>query len=871
MDYNDLWKVTIVPSVISQPTSSNDTITSLTRTLSTISERESKQDFYLPFDENERKKDTYKNAEKSKIISLSPTCQKLNHDYLHSFKSDEADQLISVLHKNEKESHDQIKDKLNKGGLRSQICKDINNTLDAPFIELRAIYKILDFITDSDPKVSLLTNNCCNEISRMLQCLLAQRHDKKLEDLLLNDSSLHKCERCGVISYMLESKSRHNSETIIAERDCTNNDQNNEQSEILISPSDLINNVQSRINDSKVNNQIEYKDELSKIKLPIKERAFVMKRCVENSSKANNISAAKADIRATIKNKFYPDNEAIKKLFTDLETEKKNEKHECNSAVQNNRKHDSSNAMKAYASSIDREEVVREILYEPKSQINDLLTGDRRSISQKIHACSTRLFDKHGDIYPVVDTMKYLARGQFTELNKKEDEFLSKLQERRYTRLGNTRNERSSILYGSREDYSPHAGFWLFDELGRLPQIALDKYCYSPMPKTDNNRVNISFPANISRYSHMAERKTGRWSDYMEKDSLEDCTHLEQGRESNATIFSSSSVENLMRGFLDRKLSHDCSHEINNIDENISRGRKLVSSRPSLDIARHVRAQIAKERHSSNAKESIDKLCTHDSNILVQLSPETRRKICHLIKTIVTSKKNSTLNNEKLLHSKSAGATFAHSKYYKTDNEETNIFADDFTPIKLSELSENKNRLLKRQDNFVNIRSQNLNKSKDSVKIFHEDMTPVSSDKSVQNSTKKIIRQIVYKDALLKNVIENNDGHMMAEILSIYHQILKNSEDMDWENFRKFVEVLHPDEKELWRDVCRTISEEAKRISSDADDNTEICIEISPISPEETLKTSEVITGAREIVFELNMTLKDVENFLKQKIRRRTS
>jgi len=573
MDYNDLWKVTIVPSVISQPTSSNDTITSLTRTLSTISERESKQDFYLPFDENERKKDTYINAKRSKIISLSPTCQKLNHDYLHSFKSDK--QLISVLRRNEKESHDQIKDKLSKGGIRSQIYKDINNTSDAPFIELRAIYKILDFITDSDPKVSSLTNNCCNEISRILQCLLAQSHDKKLEDLLLNDSSLHKCERCGVISYVLESKTRHNSETIIAERDCTNNDQNNEQSEILISP-DLINNVQSRINDSEINNQIEYKDELSEIKLPIKERACVMKRCVENSSQANNISAAEAVIRATIKNKFYPDNETIKKLFIDLETEKKNEKHECNSAVQNSRsKHDSSNAMKAYASSIDREEVVREILYEPKSQINDLLTGDRRSISQKIQACSTRVFDKHGDIYPVVDTVKYLARGQFTELDKKEDEFLSKLQERRYTRLVDTRNERSSILYGSREDYSPHAGFWLFDKLGHLPQIALDKYCYPPMPRTDNNRVNISFPANILRYSHMAEKKTGRWSDYMEKDSLEDCTHLEQGRESNATIFSSSSVENLMRGFPDRKLSHDCSHEINNIDEDISRGRKF--------------------------------------------------------------------------------------------------------------------------------------------------------------------------------------------------------------------------------------------------------------------------------------------------------
>lgn len=873
-----IWEVTIVPSVTSQATFSNDTIVPSTRTLSTISERESKRDF-LPFDGNERKEDTYRNAERSKITSLSPTYQTINHDYSHRCSKSNK-QLISVLSGNEKESHDRMKDKMSKEDTHCQIYKNMNNASDAPFIELGAVHKILDFITDSDPKVSSLTNNCCNEISRTLQCLLAQHHDKKLEDLLLNDSSLYRCEHCGVISYMLESrptiekikrnetKTRHNDDTITAERDCINNDRNNKKSEILISPPNLINNKKSRIHDSKMNNRTEYKNQLSEVELlPTKERAFVMKRYIENSDEANNISVTKADISDMVKNQFYPDNNAIKKLFTDLETEKKNKKYECDSAARNNPgKHDSSNAIKTYGS-IDREEVVREILYESKSQIDDLLARDQCSnIAQKIQALQ-RLLGKHDDIYPVVDTVKYLARGPFTELDKKENELLSKLQERRYTQLNDARNGRSSVLYGSREDYLQRdAGFWLFDESGHLPQIALDEYHYLPMPGIDKNRENISSPANISRYSHMIKKKkTGSWSNYMEKDSLENCTHLEQREESNATIFSSSSVENLMYGSLDKK------YEINNVDdEDIPRGRKLVSSKPSLDIARHVRAQIAKDKYSGNAKESIGELCIHGSNVLVQLSPETRRKIYHLIKTIVSSDKDSTffhkkyLTSKKLLHSKSADAAFTHSD--KTDNEITNICADDCIPTKLSELAEDKNCLLRRQDNFGNMYNQNLNKSKESVKIFHENMTSVSSDKCADNSKKKILRQIVYKDASLKNIVGNNDEYITAKILSIYRKILENSVDMDWENFREFVEVLHPGEKELWRDVCKTISEEARRIGDDADDNTEICIEISPVNPKEILKKDEVTTYTREIVFELDMTLKDVENFLNKKL-----
>lgn len=858
MDYNDLWEVTTVPSATSQATFSNDTIVPSTRTLSTISERESKRDFCLPFDKNKREKTyIYRNAEESKTVSLSSICQKLNHDSHRSFKLDKP---ISVLHGNQKESHDQTKDKINKEDIHSQIYKDMNNVLPAPFIELGAVYKILDFILDSNSgsKVPLLTNNCYNEILQRLQCLLAQRH-KKLEELLSNDSSLHKCERCGVISCLLETypiikrvksnrtKTRHDK----AERDYINNDQNNEKAEILINSPNLINNMQSKINDCKTNNRTEYKDKLSEIELlPTKERAFVMKRYNENSNEANNVSVA--SINATIKNKFYSDNNTIKKLFTDLEIEKKDKKYEC-SSVRNNPGNESSNTIEAYTS-IDREKVVRKISYEPKSQI-DFIAKDRRpNITQKIQA--SQLLDKHGDIYPIVDTVKYLARGQFIELNEKENELLSKLQERRYN-SPDARNGQSSILYNSREDYSQRdAGFWLFDEQGYLPEIALHEYRYLPLRRTDNNRENVSFPVNVAQYSRTVEKIKTDKSNYMEKDSLENCSLLEQRRESDATIFSSSSIENLMYGSLDRK------YEINTDDEDIPRGRKLVSSRPSVDIARHVRAQIAKDRHT--AKESIGEFYTHDSNILVRLSPKIRRKICRLINTIVSSDKDSTffhkkhlinvLNSEKLLHSKSADAAFANSN--KTDNKLMNISADNCILTKLPDLSEGKNCLLKRQDNFKSICNQDLNKSKNSVKIHYENMISVSTD----NPTKKIRRQITYKDAFFKNVVGNN-GYMVAEILPIYRKILENSGDMDWENFQEFVEVLHPDEKELWHDVCKIISEEARKSG-----DTEICIEISPINPEETLKTGEVMTCAREIVLELDMTLKDVDNFLNKRI-----
>ncbi|EZA49729.1 hypothetical protein X777_11601 [Ooceraea biroi] len=194
--------------------------------------------------------------------------------------------------------------------------------------------------------------------------------------------------------------------------------------------------------------------------------------------------------------------------------------------------------------------------------------------------------------------------------------------------------------------------------------------------------------------------------------------------------------------------------------------------------------------------------------------------------------------------------------------------------MKLFDSSKDKNHLFKRLANSVNTHSQDLNKSKDSIQIPHESIiTPVPPDKSlrrvehVDNSTKRITRQIIYKNMSSRNVVKKNDGYTATEILSIYREILENSKNMEWDNFQELVEDLHPEQKEIWRNICRIISEKAKRErAGDADSNIEVSIEISPVNPEENMKTSEIKTCTREIVFEVDMTLKDVESFLRKEL-----
>jgi len=875
MDYDDLRETTIVPSV-SFKTVSLSSRGTFSTTLSITSEQESKRNSYSPFRNGKKNEDTREAAERSKIESTDHP--KSSRDGSRRAASS-ARKPISALCKSRKELNDRMNEKISAGSSCAVMCGETSDSVDAPFIELGAVYKILDFITDSDPNVSSLTSSCCNEISRILRGLLAHSPDKTLENLLLNDSSLYKCERCGVISYTLRSYAedikesemgmRRDAGNTTAKHDCVDDNQGNEKSKISMIPAGIDNNTRSEtsfVDDCKiVDRRVQRKHTSNRTRSsPVKERTFVMRNRVEGPNRTND---ATADAGAKIKDKSLNNNN-VRRKWMDAKVSRRQTRYECNDATQDDHRSDKESLITAKADA-DKEEIVRKISYEPKSKIDDLLAG----IWYSENARNTqRSFERHDDITAVTDTVKYLARGAFAI--KEDDELLSKLQNRHCARLANASKGQASVLYGSRNDY-PHrsSGFWLFDESGHLPKV-LDDYRHLPTSELDN-RENARFVSDLLRRSDTAEKikRSSSWSDCLERDSLEDCAQLRQRGESDTITFSSSSAENLIQkwiGTADRNW-------IGNMDDEVPLGRQLVSSRPSLDIARHVKAEIARGSCFDNAELSM--LRARDSNV-ARLSSETRTKICRLIRKVLSdAAEDSTsdrencvtieaLKDEELLQSKSVDL----NEFVNFDNQTTSSeCTNDRAPTKARDSSEDGNHPLRRPVNSANARSQDLDTSGDSVRVPHENMitTPYKSARRIEraDSSRRIARRIIYKDASSRKAVNENDEYTMTEILPIYREILESSGSMEWDSFQELVEELHPDQKEIWRTICRTISEEAKRErAGDADDNMEVCIEISPVSPEETATTSKVMTYTREIVFEVDMTLKDVKSFLGKKL-----
>jgi len=866
MDYDDLRETTTVPSV-SFKTVSLSSRGTFSTTLSIPSEQESKRDSYLPFENGKRNKNAREASEKSKTESADHP--KSNRD--DSRRADRsARKPTSALCKSRKELNDRMNEKISAGSscaVMHQFRGETSDLVDAPFIELGAVYKILDFITDSDPNVSSLTSSCCNEISRILRGLLAQSPDKTLEDLLLNDSSLHKCERCGVISYTLRSYPEDIKETEMrakrgAGHDRVDDYQGNERSK---TPAGINNNARldtSFVDDRKiVDRRVRCKHGTSNgtRSSPVKERTFVMRSHAEGASRSND---ATTDVSGKIKDKSLSHNDVRRKCLVDGKTLERQTRYECNESDDHRSVKESLITARA---DTNKEEIVREISYEPKSKIDDLLAG----IWYSENAQNTQ--QSHGDITAVTDTVKYLARGAFaTSVDKQDDELLSKLQNRRCARLANASRGQGSILYGSRNDY-PHrsSGFWLFDESGNLPKI-LDDY----HPTLELDRDNARFVSNLLRRSNTAERikRSSSWSDCLERDSLEDCTRLRQRKESDTVTFSSSSAENLIQewiGTADRSW-------INDMDDEISLGRQLVSSRPSLDIARHVKAEIAKDSCFDNAKLSM--LRARDSNIVARLASEMRTKICRLIQKmmLLDAANDSTLDREDYVRMDALKDEELRSvdldEFANFDNQTTSSeCTNDRAPTKARDSSKNGDHPLKSSiTNSANARSQDLNKSENSVRIPPENVIiPDTSATRIgrADSCRKIARRIIYKDTSSGKAVNENDGCIITKILPIYREILESSRSMEWDSFQELVEDLHPDQKEIWRTICRTINEEAKRERvGDADGNMEVCIEISPVSPEEAAMASKITTCTREIVFEVDMTLKDVENFLGKKL-----
>lgn len=338
----------------------------------------------------------------------------------------------------------------------------------------------------------------------------------------------------------------------------------------------------------------------------------------------------------------------------------------------------------------------------------------------------------------------------------------------------------------------------------------------------------------------------------MEKDSLEDCTLLKQRKTSDITATSSSTV--IYEWMADRKRKE----KLNDVDEDISKDRRSLSSKYPFAVSQSVRNGIIRNRYPDNAEETIRKQQVHKSNTFVGLLPKTRNKIYRFIQRMILPdsmtdskfRKKYSTRNSTTFHSKSTNDAFKHANGALKLNKETpDISMNSSIPVKLTELSKDKDGL-----RDVVGEMENFEKFKNDLRIFHDNTTPlVNSGKFKETefpyySSGKITQRIIYKD--VKDITDDR-----MEILPMYRKILESNKNTDWVTFQAFVEMLHPDQKRLWCDMCRTINEEAEKV---ADDNIEVYIEISPIIAKQALKMNQVTTNTRESVFELDMTLDNV-------------
>ena len=120
-------------------------------------------------------------------------------------------------------------------------------------------------------------------------------------------------------------------------------------------------------------------------------------------------------------------------------------------------------------------------------------------------------------------------------------------------------------------------------------------------------------------------------------------------------------------------------------------------------------------------------------------------------------------------------------------------------------------------------------------------------------------KQIDYKNLMSKE--------KSSKIFSIYTKVLEGNEEMDWETFEELVETLHPTQRQLWRDICTAVKNEAKRVAGKNGETAEVCIEIKSVPKKKKRKEKRVIESGDEIAFEMEMTLNDMENFLEEQLR----
>lgn len=805
------------------------------------------------------------------------------------------------------------------GKMNDQVCKDIDHV--GPLIELGAIYKICNSLEESSPKNSLSSMSRFRDIIVKLRSLIRRCSNETLGEILSNDPSMKICEHCGVISctkpanISVESRtSPPNTSYFLSTQmfsDVTSSGDDdprtyrqirriNPKKEQRTKRVEKYRSMQKNENRSTCKEQVDngkiygsrevnltvkrennfHINAPQRIETMVAERehdnTIQETRSVGNAINTRILETSKTELPDRVKNSQMEKPSAIKKIVKATTRNQLQAETNCNFEEKDKIKNDltvdfTNNSLHGrYFNPVDykeksvprnklndwqtsdkdqlnfnecNEKVLRDILYEhPKSRIDDSVSQNYTSLNsrQSTESKQNQPNNVMNDITSSANEVTYLARECPESIEGRKKELVSQLDERTYVHSRQPINRRSFVLHNAR-NYDPclNSEFLILDKLMASNMIERNSE-KSPRISCIDSQKHLKHPKRVDPIRNMKQFRS--LTCLIEDDSLENCITasrmLVQANESNTTVVSSSSAENMIREWVKVPQSANCIQDETYKNSDTSKPSTIV-----LNV--EPRAFWANEKSIYCTETSIDG----------QRNPEDY----NAKKTYKSSSKNKTKHH----HSDKRTISNIISGSFKLWNSRDSI-KDKINTSKHTDIHGSEKRLRKHLfDSFKSLKSIRSMKSKElrgstkSSGSFGNSLFP--------NIPPSITRRIIYDESSLKNLIHDDRRYAnnTKDILLLYRKVLESTEEMDWQSFQRFVEDLHPNKKNLWRDICKVINSKVKRITDEDDGSAEICIEITSTPFEEA--KHERRKCSNEIVFEMDITLADVERCLSRR------
>ncbi|XP_076240969.1 uncharacterized protein LOC143183331 [Calliopsis andreniformis] len=913
-------EVTIIDPLMNFPTSD---VARSTKTLSTISECDSPtmtnsraQNNFQGANKNSRNLESCLKcfpSSKQKGDSFGSSSPPLDIDLLlryYACNSNMERSINEVLKKAEGKCFNYPNDPLN------QVCKDRDRS---PLIELRALCKIFESLELSSSEDSLLSTIRVRDTLTKIQSIIGRYSEKQLEQILAHDSSITICKHCGVIScsnpqsvpiepqrslprtsYFLNTqifssnlsdhsskmnremdrmnkkqaakrvqKSNNNS---LTSRRCRNGKKDCGSSEVNSNfkrEDKAFGNTSRRIESmiaerenerpkehctmqvateekSSEKNENKIHDDVKSFPVKLQNYVSDLQMIKLSPSKAGKIGRARTE-EITNRNESTRQRNINSNFEILAETKNpanfasflKSLRETCKGAAElsNDASRDRPNrSQETYNETTEK--VVKDIVYtKSKLQLDDskediyALSNTRQDIRNKQ---SQSLYTSN-NVAPII-AMTCLAPSRLKSVDAKKKEFVSQFDKRTRVQSRYSNNKHGFVLHASR-DGNPQLDLAsrMFDEL-RYIDINGNKKD-GRMPLGDCHDYT-----EFWKYIELGKNKkeSNSVTCLMEEDSLENCTKAFDSRvqfdRSDTTTFSSSSAENMIREWI--KSSHNDDDACNKACERSVTLKPLVGK---LSV-----------QHQTPATDEKCVYCS-ESSIYRQ---------CDVPIDDIYEMRHSTLSNDEIKNQSTAEVLeeSKHQTSRELSNKAMNVINSQ---KKIDNLTAK--RFFSKQF-FKSLKSIKSTKStKSDASESKANFPNLSGSKLVDDPFKNVTRRITYNKSSFRAIdSDENSLNKVPSILLLYRKLLEDTKEMDWESFQKFIEDLHPNQKHIWRDICKGIKNEATRVASRGDGITEVCIEISSVPCKEA-KNEEGTCNA-EIVFEMDMALGDVERFLNRKL-----